>query len=123
MYKITIVEDDDIISNILNLMLKSFKKQSDIYDNPVMALEAFKNDNNYDAIISDLDMPQMDGIDFIKQIRKYDKNIPIILCSGYIDEYTHQLKDYLNIGAIFNKPLEVKELNNILNKLILNNQK
>ena len=41
--------------------------------------------NEVDLIITDIDMPVMNGIDFIKAIRKIDQDIPIIVITGNVD--------------------------------------
>ena len=119
MSKILILEDEEMVSDILELMMQSYQKTVDSFSNPVEALKNYKK-GKYDAIISDLDLPEMNGFQFIREIRKIDKNIPIILCSGYISEYIdlYKLKEELNIGAIFGKPLKVDKLNSVLDTLI-----
>lgn len=73
----------------------SFKRVLELYVGKVLeandgleALEVFKIDK-IDIIFSDVKMPKLNGIDFIKQVRKINKNIPIVITSAYSD------RDYL----------------------------
>lgn len=55
------------------------------------ALEKFK-ENDYDIILTDIDMPIMNGIELIKAIRNSDKKTPVIyVFSGYDKNETEQI--------------------------------
>lgn len=80
------------------------------------AVELFKNNSNIDVIIMDLKMPEMDGYEATRLIKKLDKNVPIISQSAYampgdIDKCIDSgMNDYLI------KPVKPKVLLSILNK-------
>jgi len=119
MKKILVIEDMPMVSHILSLMLEEHDKKAYIFDNAIDALANYKV-KKYDAIVTDLNLPGMDGIEFIKNIREIDPDIPIVLCSGFLAEYIdlYKMKDELNIGAIFGKPLRVREFNGTLDALM-----
>jgi CheY-like chemotaxis protein len=52
-------------------------------DNPVVAIELFRS-APHDLVITDYRMPEMDGVEFIAQIRKIDSEVPILLVSGFV---------------------------------------
>ena len=60
----------------------------DAYDNPIEALEIVKN-NKFDLIVTDINMPQMNGFDFIKQIRANGIKTPALALTT---ENTPQMK-------------------------------
>ena len=67
-------------------------------------------DKQYDLIVSDIDMPVMDGITMAKKIREYDLEIPIILLSALdIKKLKDETKE-LNIYQILSKPFDYKEI-------------
>ena len=74
--------------------------------------------NRIDLIITDINMPNTDGITFSKLIREYDKNLPIIIISAYTD--TDYLLDSidLNIVKYITKPFTTKKIINLLDKLL-----
>jgi PAS domain S-box-containing protein len=57
------------------------------------------NKKKYDAIVSDFQMPKMDGIELLKKVRSFDKNIPFILFTGRGREEV--VIDAINNGADF----------------------
>ncbi len=79
-HEILLVEDDMDLAE----MITAFFKQKDIkvnhYEDPLKALRDFKaNKIHIGAIISDLNMPQMTGLDLIKKLREEGYQIPVIL--------------------------------------------
>jgi CheY-like chemotaxis protein len=76
------VEDEIALRDITSDSISSIVKELDVADNGKMGLEKFQQ-NNYDLIISDLSMPIMDGITMIKEIRKLDKSIPIVITTAF----------------------------------------
>ena len=69
-----------------------------------------------DLILSDLDMPQMDGFELIKRIKDNTatQDIPIIICSGTTDVTSKFLCSTLGAAAYIDKPLSLEPLMNAL---------
>jgi len=108
-------DDENIIQSYKNLFRNLFNKVY-VSTNPIEAIEIFKN-NNIDLIITDYLMHQMNGIEFSKEIRKIDPQIPIVLITGF-SEY-NILKEALenNITYFLTKPFSIKILLNVLDKI------
>ena len=66
-------------------------------------------DNEIDIIITDYDMPNLNGLDMVEKIRAENKDIPIILVSGIedIDVISRALQ--LNINNFIRKPVKKKK--------------
>lgn len=72
--------------------------------------ELQRNPHEYDAVITDLSMPGLSGLQLAHQIRKLRADIPVILLSGYISPEDQVRADRLRIQAILTKPVHSKEL-------------
>jgi len=72
-------------------------------------LDKFLN-AHFDLIISDISMPIMNGLEMVKEVRKRNQNIPIILLSAYSDR--DKLLEAINIGVnkYIIKPIDPEEL-------------
>ena len=115
----------------LRLVQKYLEKKGahvSAYSNPLLALQDFKknnngNDNPYDLIISDIRMPEMNGIELASIIRKMNKDIPIILTGSDIIDIDHSILRSLNIEETVKKPIELKDLidkiNTVKQKVII----
>lgn len=82
MYSILYVDDDE---NLLGLNKIFMERTGDfIVDTASSAPEALERipDGRYDAILSDYQMPDMDGIEFLKMVRTRHGDLPFILFTG-----------------------------------------
>ncbi|MBI9069647.1 MAG: PAS domain S-box protein [Salinivirgaceae bacterium] len=81
-YKILIADDEDSNYVLTKRLLKETKVTTDWAMNGKMAVEMAEN-NNYDLIIMDIKMPDMDGIEATRLIKKHNKNQPIIIQTAF----------------------------------------
>jgi DNA-binding NtrC family response regulator len=103
--------DDEL--DIVNLFTEVFKNRSyDVFGftNPLKALENYqKNYDQYGMVISDIRMPQMNGFDLVKNVKKINTDISIILMSAYENIDYSQL-DPITINEVIQKPIKIMEL-------------
>ena len=81
MAKILVIDDEAAIRRILREILEHEQYQVDDAASAVDALPLVK-ENEYDAILCDIKMPQMDGIEFLEEAKKIS-DAPIIMISGH----------------------------------------
>ena len=122
------VEDD------LELQEKNFSILSNFFKSVLVASDGdeaydvyLENQNTIDIIITDINMPNTDGIELCKHIRKYQKGLPIVIISAYTN--TDYLLDSidLNILTYITKPFTTQKTLGLLDKFLeffeLNNHK
>jgi CheY-like chemotaxis protein len=86
------------------------------YSNPQIALDAFrKNPDQFDAVISDMTMPLLSGLEVAKELHAIRPGLPIALTSGRYSEGIDQLP--IEIKAWICKPTTIKELGDLLEGL------
>ncbi|MDR0454736.1 MAG: response regulator [Deferribacteraceae bacterium] len=112
MHDINIVSVDD---NIVNLLLieafaKDLKMNVHSFTSAMEAL-TYVSCNPVDIILTDYMMPEMHGIDFIKNVRQYHPDLPIVMITAVSDN-NQLLLDALEAGAMefLNKPLNPAEI-------------
>jgi len=111
------IEDEDNIrenvSKTLRLICKEVFEVSNIS-------EAIKKstDNRIDIIISDINLGVDNGLDFIEELRKTDKNIPVILISAYTDTKYLLKATKLKLVDYLTKPIDFKMLKNALTNCV-----
>lgn len=104
-YKILVAEDNKINQIVTQNILQKANFECDIVKNGLEALDALNN-NKYDLILMDINMPIMNGNEATKKIRSTKNNIPIIaLTAADIEEVR---EDYRAIGYddIITKPFD-----------------
>ncbi len=113
-YKILVVDDE---SDLEPLMLQRMRRKirSGQYTfvfarNGVDALEFLTRDKSIDMVISDINMPQMDGLSLLSEISKLDTDIRAIIISAYGD--MDNIRTAMNRGAFdfVTKPLDFPDL-------------
>lgn len=102
---ILIVEDGSDILNLLEYSFKLLMKEIKTAQNGIEALEVLNNFTP-SVILTDLNMPNMNGSEMIKQIKKMNPNIPIIVMSGY----TSDLDCPELVDAVFDKPANFSDI-------------
>jgi len=80
--EILIVDDDaDVRENLGDLLSTEFSKIQ-AFESPVNALKLLSEGEHY-VVLTDLRMPDHDGLEFAQQVQKISPNIPVILMTGY----------------------------------------
>jgi DNA-binding response OmpR family regulator len=113
------IEDDLVFQqNIVEILNNFFKKIITARDGDEAYDIYISNQNEIDLIITDINMPNTNGILFSKIIRKFDKNLPIIIVSAYTE--TDYLLDSidLNIITYIIKPFTTQKIIKLLDKLL-----
>lgn len=80
--KVLLVDDNKINLTVAKKVLSQAELNIETAENGVMALFKFEHENNFDFILMDLQMPEMDGYEATVKIRKKNKTIPIIALTG-----------------------------------------
>ena len=115
MKKILLIDDELDILEILKEFLEFRGFNVIHFDNPVKAIKNFHPDY-YNIVITDLNLPDMSGFELVSKIRDIDRNIPIIIISGYLEDI--QKENILTKGAsaYLEKPFNLKQLENLIEK-------
>ncbi|WP_353661320.1 response regulator transcription factor [Hydrogenimonas sp. SS33] len=108
MINILMIEDDIDISTLLTKFLSQYGMKVESVETPKAALNALELDH-YDLIILDLTLPQMDGLELCKLIRK-DYDIPIIISSARSDLTDKIIGLEYGADDYLPKPYEPREL-------------
>lgn len=85
-YNIVVVDDEELVTSNLAILLKMEGYQSaNIFNSPLEALEYMQN-NRVDLVISDFFMPEMNGIQLLRKTRELNPGAVLILLTGYADK-------------------------------------
>ena len=115
--KLLYVEDDEKARTSTLEMLENFFNDISIAVDGQEALELF-NKNKFDLIISDINMPRLNGIDMLKEIRKVDEKIPVLIFSAHneVKYFIETIK--LGVDGYILKPLELSQFVLVIRKLL-----
>jgi len=110
--KVLLVDDDPDFGDMLLTALERRGFEVAPCTSPVEALEEFlQNQRAWDVVVTDQTMPEMEGLELIRAIRKVNPNMPCILCTGFAE--TQVSLDVLNDSgafALLRKPIDIDAL-------------
>ena len=115
---ILFVEDEEKILTMGKEGLKNLGYNVITAQNGLMGIEMYKNNKeDIDIVITDIVMPEMDGIKMFEKLKEINPDVKVIFTTGYVDNYTEQLKENKNIAFIM-KPYTIIDLNSKIRKLL-----
>jgi DNA-binding NtrC family response regulator len=85
--RILVVDDEKSMCQFLSIMLRKEGYQITAVSSGKKAVDAIKN-QRYDVVLSDIRMSGMDGIEVLKEIKKLDSTIPVVIMTAYASQKT-----------------------------------
>ncbi|HIJ78000.1 MAG: response regulator [Desulfobulbaceae bacterium] len=131
-YKLLIVDDDAQVLNLLELAFMDSPYQVSTCNDPVKAYQRIENEH-FDIVITDIQMPQMDGLTLLRKIKNFNGMIQVLIMTAHMT--INNTLNAFRYGAvdIFFKPFEnldellqatdnialrLNRVHSILNKLV-----
>ncbi len=119
---ILFIDDEPALADIGKQTLESLSYEVDVRTSSIEALELFKTQpNKFDLVITDIIMPEKEGIEMIMDLKKEFSDVRIIAISG---GGRSAPEDYLNMAKMlgakftFSKPFERKELLDAVKEIV-----
>ena len=107
--KVLLVEDSVTNQMTGRLLLEQHVAEIDVADHGRDALAKMAT-TSYDLIISDISMPEMDGIKLLAELTARDSKIPLIALTGNADQETIEKLTALGFKSVVAKPVEQQQL-------------
>jgi CheY-like chemotaxis protein len=116
--RILIAEDNYINRRLLLLLLRNLGYEAVATENGRECLEAVLTES-YDIVLSDIDMPEMNGIECTAQIRRAGLDLPIIAVTASFPELTREQCLDSGMNGYMTKPVNVTEIKRVLREAAL----
>lgn len=107
--KILVVDDESDIRDILSDVLTSEGFEVNTAENGAAALQILLK-ANYDLLITDLNMPQMDGIELLDRIYEKNMEVKTIIMSGFLSQINTEYAKRRRVSGRISKPFQLDEL-------------
>lgn len=115
---ITILIAEDEESNFLLLKTILKRHRNILHAKTGKELLEIYKEQHADLILMDIKMPEMNGIDALKEIRKFDTEIPVIMQSAYAFENDMESARQAGSNGFITKPINIKELKATLSNFL-----
>jgi two-component system response regulator (stage 0 sporulation protein F) len=118
MKTVLIVDDESEIVDFLSNFLGRFKINSLKALNAKKAIEVF-NQYRPEWVFLDIKMPDKDGLEVLKELKKIDSKVKVIMITAKEDKESQQKAKRLGVVDYFIKPLDLEELHKKIKNYIL----
>ncbi|MCP4634125.1 MAG: response regulator [candidate division Zixibacteria bacterium] len=115
--KVLVVDDDDRLRSMLTEALRNYGYRTfGAMDGPE-ALSILERER-FDIVITDIRMPDMDGITLMKKIKNRFPRVPVVIITGYAHAYTRQKVFEAGADGFLSKPFRLRRIEEILRNFL-----
>lgn len=115
--KILVIDDEESMCNFMEIMLAKAGYNVDTVVSAPEGVSMLK-EKNYDLVIADLNMPEMSGIEVLKQIRSFKKDQDLVVMTAYASVETAIEAMKQGAADYITKPFKVDEIKLTIEKII-----
>ena len=112
------VDDETNVRRVARTILERFGFEVSEAEHGGEAVELLKRHGDTVAVLLDLTMPVMSGLEAYREMRRLDDRVPIILTSGYAEEDARSRLEEGEFSAFLQKPYQVGALITTLRALV-----
>jgi len=127
MCRILIAEDEDDIRILIQMILKSKNFDVSVVSNGEEAIKAIRETNDtatpYDILITDIQMPKMNGLELLREIKEQGYDISVLVMTGFGDK--NMIVELMKIGCsnYIDKPFTEDDLSRTVSEIITDRHK
>jgi DNA-binding NtrC family response regulator len=116
---IVFVDDEPAICGVTEHVLQTLGYRVTTYTDPMVALESFKKDPKaVDLLLSDVNMPGMNGVELAKRFLTLRRELPVLLISGFSGNWTPENVRPLGILDLLQKPISPRQIGTHLHRAL-----
>ncbi len=117
MHKILIVEDEDDLRQVLMETLSDLGFEAHGVSDATTALRKIEGDL-FHLVLSDIQMPGMNGIELLATLRRRQINLPVIILSAYSDKEKIKAASEYGVFDFLEKPFSMSALTNAIERAV-----
>jgi response regulator RpfG family c-di-GMP phosphodiesterase len=120
-YSILLIDDEVDILSVIKRPLQEYGFDICSFTKPAIALEHYKtNSNTHHLVISDLQMPNMNGFEFVRKVKEINSNVKVFLMTCYeisdLQLQINSLSTKLLVDEFILKPFSIENMFKLINK-------
>ncbi len=106
--RVLVIDDDPLSLKSVDMALVDGGHDTVTFEDPLKAMKSFEHDN-YEVVVTDIQMPGMSGIEVLKKVRAERPEIPVVIMTAYGDLGTAISALNNKAYAFFPKPVNLEE--------------
>ena len=108
-FSVLVVDDNESIREVLAVILSGSGYRCESAKNGVEAMQRVRQ-ARFDAVVTDLEMPEMDGIALTREIRQHFSSLPVMVMTGHSDEEHRESAFRAGAKEFLSKPFDIPDL-------------
>jgi len=108
-FSVLVVDDNESIREVLAVILSGSGYRCESAKNGVEAMQRVRQ-ARFDAVVTDLEMPEMDGIALTREIRQHFSSLPVMVMTGHSDEEHRETAFRVGAREFLGKPFDLPDL-------------
>ncbi len=109
------IDDEERLVTLAERVLARAGHSVTGFSQPAAAIDAFRrHPEAFDAVVSDLTMPDESGFDVARAVRSLRADVPIVIATGFVREEDEAHAKSLGVHALLHKPFRLEELEEVL---------
>lgn len=120
--KILVVDDSPTIISIMKKYLLSQGYDTVTEQSSTKALEILKKVDDFDLVITDIDMPELNGIELFMWIKEHKPRVQVIMMTAFGSDEVKEFADSVGALQYFEKPLNMKSVKKVLDEINQNTE-
>lgn len=118
MARILVADDDRAVAEFVSRALTHHNHEVTVVEDGVAALHALQTSGPFDLLLTDIVMPQMDGIALALKVARDYADLRVLLMSGYAAERQRAHNLDALIQRVISKPFTLQELVRVVNEVL-----
>jgi PAS domain S-box-containing protein len=103
--RVLLVDDEEMLAALFKEWLRRLGYQASVHTSSLAALAEFQAaPGNFDLVLTDYTMPGLTGLEFARAVRLARPDIPVLLCTGYSEDFNRAQAEAAGITGFLNKP-------------------
>ncbi len=117
--RILCVDDEQPALDVAGEMLRELGYEVTMVRGGLEALEVFrKSPDLFDAVLTDKVMPHVGGLELTRKIKQVNPNLPVILCTGYLENISQSELEGMGFFGLLHKPFAADQLGCMLEEAL-----
>jgi DNA-binding NtrC family response regulator len=112
------VDDEPQVAEVLRAILEFEGFEVETAGNGKQALDRITSVDRFDLIITDMKMPEMDGLELLRQVQKLSKDLPVIVLTAYATLKNGLIAIKDGVYDYLSKPFSVEILMNVVHEAL-----
>jgi CheY-like chemotaxis protein len=108
--RVAIIDDELDMNEVIVEYLATLGISAQSFTDAEKALEAIGDGSGWNLILSDLRMPKMSGLEFLRRLNEAGVRVPVVFMSGHLEDSLKELALTSGARAVLLKPFDFKEI-------------